>query len=130
MSDCLFCKIISGEIPCYKVWESETHLAFLDIYPMREGHALVIPKAHAPDLFLLDDAAYDAVMRATKVVAAKLRAAMGVPRVGVIVKGFEVDHVHVHLVPISEPRQMDPCNIVMEVDHAKLAAALAKIVNS
>lgn len=127
MSDCLFCKIVAGEIPCHKVWEDERHLAFLDIYPMREGHALVIPKTHAPELFDLDDAAYDRLMRATRTVAKKLRAAMSVPRVGVVVKGFEVDHVHVHLVPISEARQLDPCNIAMEVHHDRLAAAAEKI---
>lgn len=129
-TDCLFCKIIAGEIPCHKVWEDESHLAFLDIFPMRPGHALVIPKAHASELFDMDDAAYESLMRATRVVAKKLRAAMSVPRVGVVVKGFEVDHVHVHLVPISEARQMDPCNAAKEIDHAALAAVAGKIVGT
>ncbi|MEI6511535.1 MAG: HIT family protein [Candidatus Uhrbacteria bacterium] len=130
MTDCLFCKIIAGEIPCHKIWEDESHLAFLDIFPMRPGHALVIPKTHAPEIFDLDDAAYDSLMRATRVVANRLRAAMSVPRVGVVVKGFEVDHVHVHLVPISEARQMDPCKAAKEIDHAALAEVARKIVGA
>jgi histidine triad (HIT) family protein len=128
--DCLFCKIIAGEIPCYKVWESETHLAFLDIHPMREGHALVVPKAHASYVFDLDDPAYVELMRAAKTVATILKRTMSVPRVGVAVEGFSVDHVHVHLVPIDGVGQLDPCNAAKDVDHAALVAALAKIVNS
>lgn len=127
--DCLFCKIIAGEIPCHEVWEDESHLAFLDVHPIREGHVLVIPKKHAPYLFDLDDAAYGDLMRAAKTVATALKAAMGVPRVGVAVEGFAVDHVHVHLAPIDGGGQLDPCNAAKEIDHPALAAALAKISN-
>ena len=52
MSDCLFCKIVAGEIPCHRVWEDDSHLAFLDINPIHEGHTLVIPKTHVPYLSL------------------------------------------------------------------------------
>ncbi len=126
--ECIFCRIIAGEIPCYKVWEDEKHLAFLDIHPMREGHTLVIPKAHAPELFALDDAAYDALMRAAKMVAGKLKMALGIPRVGVAVEGFEVDHVHVHLIPMDHGFSKDDFGRpASEPDHAALAATLAKI---
>lgn len=130
MSDCLFCKIIAGEIPCYKVWEDESHLAFLDIHPIREGHTLVVPKAHASYLFDLDDPAYVDMMRAAKTVAATLKKATGAPRIGVAVEGFSVDHVHVHLAPIDGVGQMDPCNAAKEVDHAALAKVASRIVGT
>ncbi len=126
--DCLFCKIIAGEIPCHEVWEDESHLAFLDVHPIREGHVLVIPKKHAPYLFDLDDAAYGDLMRAAKTVATALKAAMGVPRVGVGVEGFSVDHVHVHLVPIDGVGQLDPRGAAKEVDHEKLKAVAERIL--
>ncbi len=128
--DCLFCKIVAGEIPCHKVWEDEKHLAFLDIHPMRDGHTLVIPKTHASYLFDLDDLAYVGLLRAAKTVARTLKSSMSVPRVGVAVEGFAVDHVHVHLVPIDGGGQMDPCNAAKEVDHAKLAEVAGKIVGT
>lgn len=125
--ECLFCKIVAGEIPCHKVWEDESHLAFLDIHPIREGHTLVIPKTHAPYLFGLDDAAYGDLMRAAKTVATTLKSSMCVPRVGVAVEGFAVDHVHVHLVPVDGGGQLDPCDAAKDVDHAALAEVAGRI---
>lgn len=106
--DCLFCKIIAGEIPCHKVWEDESHLAFLDINPIREGHTLVIPKAHASYLFDLDDASYQSLLVASKSVAARLKIVFQVLRIGVAVEGFAVDHVHIHLVPLTGEGQLNP----------------------
>ena len=128
MTDCLFCKIVAGEIPCHKVWEDENHFAFLDISPIREGHTLVIPKAHAPYVFDLNQDAYNALMRAVKTVATKLKQVFAVPRIAVAVEGFAVDHVHVHLVPVTGGNQLDPCNATKEPDHAALAAALVRIL--
>lgn len=131
MTDCVFCKIVSREIPCHKVWEDEKHLAFLDIHPMREGHTLVVPKAHAAYLFDLNQDAYDSLMRAVKTVAAKLRPAMGVPRIGVAVEGFEVDHAHVHLIPMDHGfAKEDFGRPVSEPNHAALAATVDKIVSA
>lgn len=127
MDICIFCKIVAGEIPCHKVWEDETHLAFLDIRPIRRGHTLVVTKAHAPYLFDLDGEAYGALMRATKEVAEKLKPALGVPRVGVAVEGFEVDHVHVHLIPMSHGFAPEDFQRTGESDHAALAEIAAKI---
>jgi histidine triad (HIT) family protein len=128
MENCIFCKIIAGEIPCHKVWEDDAHLAFLDIHPMRDGHTLVVPKAHVSYVFDLDEPAYDAAMRAAKTVAARLKSAFNVPRVGIAVEGFSVDHVHVHLVPIDAVGQLDPCAAATgEPDHAALANIAKRI---
>lgn len=126
MPDCLFCKIVAGIIPCYKIWEDDAHLAFLDINPIQEGHTLVIPKAHASYLFDMDDAGYHALLNASKEVAAHLKKVMQVPRIGVGVEGFAVDHVHIHLVPVSGIGQLDSSKAAPE-DHAVLAQLAEKI---
>lgn len=118
--DCLFCKIIAEEIPCYKVWEDENHLAFLDINPIREGHTLVIPKAHAPYLFDLEDASYQSLLAASKSVAKRLKEVFQVPRIGVAVEGFAVDHVHIHLVPLTAGNQLNP-ELAKSGDQTELA---------
>ncbi len=126
--DCIFCKIVAGEIPCYKVWEDESHLAFLTIGPIQEGHTLVIPKIHVPYLFEMNSDAYSALFEAAKPVAEKLKQVMNVPRVAMAVEGFSVDHVHLHLVPVTAAGQLDPCLEKKEADHTALAATLAKIL--
>ena len=127
--DCLFCKIIAGTIPCHKVWEDEHHLAFLDINPIREGHTLVVPKTHAPYLFDLEDGNYQSLMAASKTVAARLKEAFQVPRVGVAVEGFAVDHVHVHLIPLTSAGQLDPTQ-AKPADQAELAKLAESISSS
>ncbi len=128
MTDCLFCKIVAGDIPCHKVWEDEGHLAFLDIHPMREGHALVVPKTHASYVFEMDTEAYRLLMQAAKTVAGPLKIATGVPRIGVAIEGFEVDHVHVHLIPLDHGLgAADFPRATGEVNHAQLAQVAEKI---
>ena len=124
--DCLFCKIVAGTIPCHKVWEDDHHLAFLDINPIREGHTLVIPKAHAPYLFDLDDASYQSLLSALKQVAKRLKEVSQVPRIGVAVEGFAVDHVHVHLVPLTGAGQLNP-ELGGPADQAELAKLAERI---
>jgi histidine triad (HIT) family protein len=127
MNDCLFCKIIAGEIPCYKVWEDGKHIAFLDIRPIAEGHTLVMPKTHAPYLFALPDDAYRALHAAAKTVATILKEKTVMPRVVEVVEGFEVDHVHLHLIPMDRGFVPDDFHRAGEPDHAALAATLDKI---
>lgn len=95
----IFSKIIAGEIPCHRVWEDERHLAFLDIRPVQPGHTLVVPKREVAYLFDLPPEEYDALWRAVRTVEARLRERLGCERVVVCVVGWEVPHVHVHLVP-------------------------------
>ncbi len=125
-NNCPFCKIVAGDIPCHKVWENDAHLAFLDITPIREGHTLVIPKAHASYLFDMDDLSYQSVLIAAKQVAERLKDVFQVPRIGMAIEGFGVDHVHIHLVPVTGGNQLDPKQ-AKPADHATLAQLAERI---
>jgi histidine triad (HIT) family protein len=97
MSDCIFCKIVKGEIPCYKVYEDDSFLAFLDIRPMNLGHALVIPKDHHRWVWDVPNIGtyYEVVAK----VANAQKKALGTDYVVSLVMGQEVPHAHVWLVP-------------------------------
>lgn len=97
----IFSKIISGEIPCYKVAETEDFLAFLDIYPNAKGHTLCIPKKEVDKLFDLDESTYNELMAFSRTVALAIEKAVPCVRVGMTVIGLEVPHAHVHLIPLN-----------------------------
>lgn len=97
----IFSKIISGEIPCYKVAETEDFLAFLDIYPNAKGHTLCIPKKEVDKLFDLDESTYNGLMAFSRTVAFAIEKAVPCGRVGMTVIGLEVPHAHVHLIPLN-----------------------------
>ncbi len=102
--DCIFCKIVAGEIPCHKVYEDEATLAFADIAPLNEGHCLVIPKAHSENLFQIPENDLAAVSRTVKKVAKALQKALGWPGLTVLQlngRGANqvVMHYHTHLIP-------------------------------
>lgn len=101
MENCIFCKIAKGEIPSAKIWEDENFFAFLDISPVRPGHALVIPKKHEEYIFDLNNNDYSNLMLASKKVAELLKEKLNPKKVGMLVEGFGVEHVHVHLIPID-----------------------------
>ena len=97
----IFSRIVAGEIPCHKVWEDDDHLAFLDMRPKTPGHTLVIPKRELAYVFDMDADAHAALWRAARTVARHLRERLGCQRVCVAVVGYEVPHVHVHLIPTN-----------------------------
>ncbi len=97
----LFEMIVAGEIPCHKIWEDDDHLAFLDINPRVEGHTLVIPKHPWFEVFAMEEEAYDALWSAARKVAHMLKEKTGCKRVVVVVLGYEVEHVHIHLMPTN-----------------------------
>ncbi|MFK7783056.1 HIT family protein [Psychroserpens sp.] len=97
----IFTKIISGEIPCYKVAETEDYLAFLDINPNAKGHTLCIPKKKVDKLFDLDETSYHGLLEFSRQVAIAIEKAMPCKRVGMTVIGLEVPHAHVHLIPLN-----------------------------
>ena len=82
--DCIFCNIVAGEIPAFKVYEDANTLAFMDINPLTEGHLLVIPKAHQPNLFEAEDATLAAVMSTARKVANALKAALGLDSLNLV----------------------------------------------
>ena len=102
----LFTKIINGEIPSYKVAEDEHFFAFLDINPNAKGHTLCIPKKEENKLFDLDEDTYSKLMSFSRKVAKSLEKSVPCLRVGVAVVGLEVPHVHVHLIPLNDMREM------------------------
>ena len=97
----IFSKIISGEIPCHRVAETDDFLAFLDINPNAKGHTLCIPKKEVDQLFDLDETTYNGLMHFSRTVAIAIEKAIPCKRVGLTVIGLEVPHVHVHLIPLN-----------------------------
>ncbi|WP_431133553.1 HIT family protein [Psychroserpens mesophilus] len=97
----IFTKIITGEIPCYKVAETEDYLAFLDINPNAKGHTLCIPKKEVDKLFDLDETSYHGLLEFSRQVAIAIEKAVPCKRVGMTVIGLEVPHAHVHLIPLN-----------------------------
>lgn len=97
----IFTKIVNGEIPCYKVAETEDFLAFLDVNPNAKGHTLCIPKQEVDKIFDLDETAYNGLMSFSRKVALALEKTIPCKRIGVSVIGLEVPHAHVHLIPLQ-----------------------------
>jgi histidine triad (HIT) family protein len=102
----IFTKIINEEIPCYKVAEDKDFIAFLDINPNAKGHTLCIPKIEVDKVFDLNEETYVALMKFTRKVAIALEKTVPCKRVGVSVIGLEVSHVHVHLIPLNDMKEM------------------------
>ena len=96
----IFTRIINGEIPCNKIYEDDRVIAFLEMYPIIEGHTLVVPKKQIDHIWDLDDDDYDYLWKTAKKIGIHMREVMQSPRVGVVVEGFGVPHTHIHLIPI------------------------------
>lgn len=106
MNDCLFCRIVSGAIPCHKVYEDEEHLAFLDIFPSVRGQTLVIPKQHVSSyVFAMPPETYSSLMLASKTVAQLIDKRLQALRTCMVMEGMEIDHAHIKLYPIYTVRQ-------------------------
>lgn len=103
----IFTRIVNGEIPSYKVAESDKFYAFLDINPLAQGHTLVIPKQETDYIFDIEDKEYQELFLFAKRVAAAIKKAIPCKRVGVAVLGMEVPHAHIHLVPLQTEGDMD-----------------------
>lgn len=97
----IFSKIISGEIPCYKIAESDKYLAFLDVFPLAKGHTLVIPKQETDYIFDIADEEFAGLQLFAKKVAKAIEKAIPCKRIGVAVIGLEVPHAHIHLIPLQ-----------------------------
>jgi len=97
----IFSKIISGDIPAYKVLENDTFLAFLDIFPLAKGHVLVIPKKETDYLFDITSDEFLELWKFAQQVAKAMDKVIDCKRIGVAVIGLEVPHAHIHLVPLN-----------------------------
>jgi len=124
----IFTNIIEGRIPCYKIAETSTCLAFLDINPNTLGHTLCIPKKEVDLIFDLDSDLYQDLMNFSKKIAKALKKAVPCERIGMSVIGLEVPHAHVHLIPINSMKDVSFLNkIKLE---SKDFEILAKKINS
>jgi histidine triad (HIT) family protein len=103
----LFSRIIKGEIPCFKIAESEQFIAFLDVFPLREGHVLVVPKVEVDKIFDLPDSYLQEMLVFAKPIAKAIEKTFPCARCGVEVIGLEVPHAHMHLIPINTSNDLN-----------------------
>jgi histidine triad (HIT) family protein len=124
----IFARIVSGEIPCHKIYEDDKTFAFLDIHPQVPGHTLVIPKTQIEFLWDLSEEDYEAVMNTCKKLALHLRERLNTRYVGVKVVGTDVPHVHVHLIPFDRVDEYTRrADLTKNPDHEALAAMAQKL---
>ena len=103
----LFTRIINGEIPCYKIAENELFIAFLDILPVAQGHALVVPKKEIDYIFDLPEEELKELNLFAKEIARKIQTVIPCKKIGISVIGLEVPHAHMHLIPINHIHDMN-----------------------
>ncbi len=128
MEDSVFTRIIKGEIPCHKIYEDERTLAFLDIEPAVIGHTLVVPKVQVDQFNDLPDEYYSALWATVKKVANNHQQKLGTDRIGVVVKGVDVPHAHVHIEPFNVGQHLGPGkNDIGEQSQEALAALAEKL---
>ncbi len=123
----IFSKIITGEIPSYKIAEDERFYAFLDINPMAEGHTLVVPKQETDYIFDLDDASLSGLVLFARKVAKAIEKALPCRRVGMMVIGLEVPHTHIHLIPIQKEGDMNLSNPKLKLSAAQFTDIAQRI---
>ena len=124
----VFEKIVAGDIPCYKVAETDKFLAFLDVFPVKEGHVLVIPKVAVDYIFDLEDDVYSRLALFAKKVARAIDASIPCERVGVAVVGLEVPHAHIHLIPIHDAGDVSFANPKLKLAPERMAE-IAKTIS-
>ena len=127
-NDCVFCAIAAGEIPCFKVFEDELVLAYLDINPFSEGHTLVIPKAHTTGLLDTPEETLAVLLARVKKVAAHLKTALGCDGFHILqnngaAAGQTVGHIHFHIVPRRNGDPIEFANRPGDMEHLKALAA-------
>ncbi len=126
----IFSKIIAGEIPSYKISENDRFYAFLDIFPLREGHTLVIPKVETDKFFDLDDKYLAEMLLFAKPIAKAIEKAFRCNRCGLSVVGIEVAHAHLHLIPINTANDLNFTQPKMKCSEEDLKKAQAKILEN
>ena len=125
----IFSKIIAGEIPSYKIAENDRFYAFLDIFPLVEGHTLVVPKKETDKLFDVSDAELSELLLFAKPIAKAMEAVFPCNRVGISVVGLEVPHAHLHLVPIKNADDLNFTRPKLTLTQEQMKAAQQKILD-
>jgi len=106
--NCIFCKIVAGEIPSYKVYEDENLFGFLTIKPHTKGHMLLIPKTHTEDILSSDDETSTKLFSTGKVLAKKIKSILNPDKVAFVLAGQGVPHLHLHLIPMNKEIDLSP----------------------
>ena len=123
----IFTKIVNGELPSYKIAETEDYYAFLDIFPLKKGHTLVIPKKEIDYIFDLDDELYKGLFAFAKKVGLAIEKAIPCKRTGIAVVGLEVPHAHIHLIPLDGIYDIDFKLPKLKLEEAEFQEIAAKI---
>ena len=124
----VFSKIISGEIPSYKIREDELFFAFLDISPLVKGHVLVVPKVEVDKIFALPDQYLSAMLVFAKPIAHAIEKSFDCRRCGISVVGLEVPHAHMHLLPINSADDLNFTRSKLKIEAAELRSIQEKIL--
>ena len=126
----IFSKIISGEIPSYKIKEDEYFLAFLDVFPLVKGHVLVVPKIEVDQMFDLPEEYLSRIMAFAKPIAAAIEASFDCRRCGISVIGLEVPHAHMHLVPMNSADDLNFTKAKLKPDADEMKEIQGRIVGN
>jgi histidine triad (HIT) family protein len=124
----IFSKIIAGEIPSYKIAENEKFFAFLDIFPLREGHVLIVPKTETDKFFDLQEDYLKEMLVFARPIAKAIEKAFNCNRCGISVIGLEVPHAHMHLIPISSANDLNFTQPKLKLEKSQLEQAREKIL--
>ncbi|MFN5317716.1 MAG: HIT family protein [Bacteroidia bacterium] len=124
----IFTRIIQGEIPSFKIAENDNFFAFLDVFPLAEGHTLVVPKMEVDDIHDLDPELYKNLFSFSQTVATAIKKSIPCRKVGVAVVGLEVPHAHIHLIPINNVGDMNFSREKSKADDARLADVSSRII--
>lgn len=123
----IFSKIVTGEIPSYKIAENNNFLAFLDVFPLVHGHVLVIPKKEVDYIFDISDSDLSEMILFSKHVAKAIKAAVDCKRIGIAVIGLEVPHAHIHLVPMNSVNDINFTQTKLKPSALELSSMAEKI---
>jgi histidine triad (HIT) family protein len=126
----IFSKIIAGQIPSYKIAENDKFFAFLDIFPLREGHTLVVPKKEMDNLFDLPGEYLEEILVFAQPIAKAIERSFDCNRCGISVIGLEVPHAHIHLIPINSANDLNFTNPKLKLSAAELKQVQQKIVSN
>ncbi|MDE6357839.1 MAG: HIT family protein [Eubacteriales bacterium] len=123
--DCIFCKILKGDIPARKVFENERFIAILDAFPANEGHTLVIPKKHFENIFEIDEETISEAYKIAKNIAEKIKANMGIENINILqnngaTAGQSVNHFHIHVIPRIENDTVTIKSEVVKISNERL----------
>ncbi len=123
----IFTKIINGEIPCHKIAETDKFLAFLDVFPLVNGHILVVPKKETDYIFEIEDQDLSEIMVFAKKIAKAQKIAIACKRIGIAVIGLEVPHAHIHLVPMNTADDLNFTRPKLKPSQEELASVASRI---